>query len=558
MFSKTREKIEFCDIVFLVAIVFVGGFNEYISCLLSCVLIGYLFARYILKKSIYYKQNFLTISVAIICVSYGLTCFWAIDSGMAFIGFLKFLPVLLYIVANCQSEGKSKVLEYIPYFATIIVIVSIIGSRIPALKEFFLVAGRFAGVFQYPNTFALFLLICELLLLKKFRFNVINCICMLILSGGLLYTGSRTVFVLFLLSNFVLLLVLVKRRARIVFIISAIVGVFALIGSLYIFKDNPIINRYLNIDFGASTFIGRLLYFRDALPLLLKYPFGMGYMGYYYIQHTIQSGVYNVVYVHNDFLQFFLDVGIIPATLFIVAVARYFFKKNVELSQKIIVATFCLHTLFDFNLQYVAMFFFLLLLLDTGEGEKTKKIKKSIFIKLAMIVMIVVNLYMATALIFAHYNAYDVATAMYPYNTRCNLLVLERETDLQEANELADRIIKQNDTYFAPYSVKSKYAYSIGDFAEVINNKNSVFIRYPFRYTEYKEYCVMLINGVVAFSRQGDTQSVKACNDEIIAASEKLQLNKERLSKLGSMIDEQPVFNFSEDVLEYINKIKEE
>lgn len=33
-----------------------------------------------------------------------------------------------------------------------------------------------------------------------------------------------------------------------------------------------ILERFTNISFGASTFLGRILYVQDALPLILKHP----------------------------------------------------------------------------------------------------------------------------------------------------------------------------------------------------------------------------------------------------------------------------------------------
>jgi len=81
-------------------------------------------------------------------------------------------------------------------------------------------------------------------------------------------------------------------------------------------------------------------------------------------------------------------------------------------------------------------------------------------------------------------------------------------------------------------------------------------LRYPFKYTEYKEYCVMLINGVALYGQQGDESSVNICNREILGAYEKLEENKTRLSELGRRIDEQPTLEFSDSVLTYINKLK--
>lgn len=552
-----KIKLTFSEIILLLSIIYVGGFNEHISCLISCIASVYFFVEIFSKKEIRLQVNLFSISITVLCLFYGLTCFWAIDAGMSFIGCLKFMPVFLYMLILWQEEKEKQILDILPYIAAGLVVVSAVGAQIPFLKAFFVVAGRFAGFFQYPNTFALFLLLCELLILQKARLKVIDYAVAFVLIGGLLYTGSRTVFLLFITSNIAMLMLIVKRKARIKMILVMSFSIITVLFIMYLFKDNAIISRYLNMDFGASTFIGRILYFVDALPLLIKYPFGMGYMGYYYIQNSIQTGVYNVTYVHNDFLQIFLDTGWLPGILFLLAVISFFFKKTVTKSRKLIVGTFCLHTLFDFNLQFIAMFLLLVTLMDV-DNEKVRIFKIKKWMKSIPIVIFVLNIYMAVALLFAHYEQREIANAIYPYNTRNTLQMMEVESDLEEANRIADRIIKQNKTYFAPYSIKSKYAYLTGDFVEVIRNKNEVFLRYPFKYTEYKEYCVMLINGAALYERQGDKSSVDICNSEILAAYDKLMKNKTRLSKLGRRIEEQPTLEFSDSVLTYINKLKGE
>ena len=550
-----KIKFAFSEIILLLSIICVGGFNEYISCLISCITSVYFFIKVFSKKEIRLQVNLLSISIIVLSLYYGLTCFWAISAGMSFIGFLKFMPIFLYMLISWQEEKEKEILDILPYIAAGLVVVSAVGAQIPFLKAFFVVAGRFAGFFQYPNTFALFLLLCELLVLQKGKLKIIDYVVAFILIGGLLYTGSRTVFLLFIASNIAMFILIANRKVRIKMLLVMAFSMITMLFIMYLFKDNAIINRYLNMDFGASTFIGRLLYVVDALPLLLKYPFGMGYMGYYYIQNSIQTGVYNVTYVHNDFLQIFLDIGWIPGILFLIAVISFFFKKTVTKARKLIVGTFCLHTLFDFNLQFIAMFLLLVTLMDV-DTEKVRILKIKKWMKAIPAVIFVLNIYLAVALILAHYEQREIANAIYPYNTRNTLRMMEAESDLEEANRIADRIIKQNKTYFAPYSIKSKYAYLTGDFVEVIRNKNEVFLRYPFKYTEYKEYCVMLINGVALYEKQGDEASVKIINQEILATYEKLEANKTRLSKLGRRIEEQPTLEFSESVLTYVNKLK--
>ncbi len=499
-------------------------------------------------------MNLMFVSVLSICLFYGLACFWAIDSGMAFIGFVKYLPVFLYLLLLYQEERAGEVLTVLPYVAVGMVVVSAVGAQIPMLKAFFTVAGRFAGFFQYPNTFAIFLLLCELLILQKTELKVWDYVSAAVLIGGILYTGSRTVFVLFIASNFVMLLLIANKKAKAVMLLVLLFSIVAILLLMLLLRDNAIVSRYLNMDLGASTFVGRILYVIDALPLVLKYPFGLGYMGYYYIQNSIQSGLYYVTFVHNDFLQLFLDIGWIPALLFWGMIVKFFFKKDVSLTRKLIVATFCVHTFFDFNLQYMAMFFLFLLLMYTKDG-KEKVYEIAGWKRVVPALVLVVSAYMGIALILAHYKQMDVSYAMYPYNTRNNLNRME-EAELAKANEIAEQILKQNEAYYAPYSVKAQYAYSQGDFTETIYNKHEAFERNPFRYAEYKEYCLMLLNGIAIFSRQGDEASVDACNQEILATYERLESNKTRLSKLGKRIEEQPILEFSEDIMQYIQKIE--
>ncbi len=557
MLSLVKEKLRFTDIIFIISIFLVGGFNEHFSCLISCVFSVYLFLRIAKTGKIVIEKSIFALSISLIVAFYFLTLFWAIDFGMAFIGFLKFLPVFLYMVLLWQDNKKSEILSYLPYVSVVLVVFSAIGAQIPVIKDFFVVSGRFAGFFQYPNTFALFLLISELLIFKKSTLKIYDYISMALLIGGIFYTGSRTVFILFLISNFAMFLLVSNKKIRNILLLVAAISAVAVVAIMLLFKDNAIVSRYLNIDFGASTFVGRILYFVDALPLLIKYPFGMGYMGYFFSQHSIQTGIYNVTFVHNDFLQLFLDIGFIPAVLFISAIVIFLFKKGIPLSNKLIVLTFVLHTLFDFNLQYLTMFFLLILLMQS-ENEKTVTIQTKFWLRPVSLVALLLNAYMFAALFLSFYNFCEAANKMYPFNTRNSLTMMEEETDLERASDIADKILKQNESYFAPYSVKSKYAYTIGDFAAVIENKTAAIERYPFKYSEYKEFCVMLINGVAVFTRQNDTESVEVCNSYILSTYEKFERNKERLSNLGSKITEQPNFDFSKNVTEYVNKLKEE
>lgn len=553
---KTR-KWDFCGVLLMLVLLTVGGFHEYVSCAAAAAMSVYLGWYLIKKKKLYIQKSLLALAVTVLCAGYGLTVFWALDRGMAWIGFLKFLPVLLYLVCLWQREETDGILEVLPYFAGVLVIFGLIFMQVQVLRPFAVVAGRLAGPFQYPNTFAVFLLVCELLLLRKEKRTARDSITAAVLILGLLFTGSRTVFVLFVLSNCAIILFTVSGKTRKLFLMI-LGGAAVLLGIVLLADPTSVLHRYLTISWKESTFVGRILYMVDALPLLLKYPFGMGYMGYYYIQNSIQTGVYTVSCVHNDFLQIFLDVGWVPGVLFLAAVVSFFFRKHVSAADKILVGTLCAHTLFDFNLQFIGVFFLLLILLSRGQAEKRTAVTVPKAVSAGFAVTTLAVLYMGVALCLSHWGFLKVSDTMYPWNTQNKLSMLEKTEDLTTANAIADEILAQNTYHYAAYSAKAKFAYSEGDFEQLIRYKGQVFRLNPFGHEEYEEYCMMLINGIMLYERAGDDVSAKICRQALLSAAKSLAANKARLSTLGSMIDDQPVVTLSPMVQDYIEKIKGE
>ena len=552
MLEVNSKKITFTDFVLWAALILIGGFHEYISCALSFIMSIYLLIRLGAGKKLRIRLGMLPLSVFLICAGYGLSCFWAIDKGMAFVGFLKFLPLILYLLCLWQEDSRGKALQVLPYLGAVIAVISGVGMQFEAGKSLFSVAGRLAGFFQYPNTFAIFLLTCQLLLLKKEKKTLWDLLTILILIAGVLYTGSRTAFVVFLAANGAMLFTHVKQKTK--WILAGGVLAAVVLAVIFAGNENSVLHRYLTISLTESTFVGRILYLVDALPLLLKYPFGMGYMGYFYIQNSIQTGIYDVAYIHNDFMQLFLDVGLIPGGLFLAAIVRWFFRKEVSGADKIIVGAICLHSLFDFNLQFVGMFLVLLLLLEQDGGEY-RTVNNTFLPKLGATVLAVAGIYMGAALMLGHGGQYELSNTLYPWNTRIKLAALEQTEDMEAANRLADEILKQNTGYFAPYSVKAKYYYSQGNFASLIRYKSFVFEKRPFDYKEYEEYCKMLIAGITLYENAGDQSSADICRQELRKIPEMLEENTRRLSRLGAMIDDQPITRLPEEIQSYIDKI---
>lgn len=542
--------------ILLIALVFSGGFNEYVSCALSAVISVLLIIKIARNKSFIVNINATSISVAVIVQFYLISCFYAIDSGMAFVGFLKFLPVLMYMLLLMQDKRvKEQLIVLLPYTALALGVLSLVLAFIPATRDYFTVSDRLAGFFQYPNTFALFLLVGELTALSKEKLKPIDIISALLLIILLLFTGSRAVFILAVFSNVLIIFFRKGKKVKIFLGIVVAVLAVAVLLMLPLFNNSEIFSRYFTISFTESTFIGRLLYYFDAFPLILRHPFGLGYMGYYYVQQSIQTGVYSVMFIHNDFLQLLLDVGWIPCLLFVVGIIKSFFRKGNSAGKRIILLTVFLHCLFDFDLQFISMFFILLLFLNYNDGKQLELKKGAVFV-FSFVITGLLSLYFAVALGLAHFGFNQAADSMFPGNTQNKVDLLIAEDDIVTQNEIADRIISQNEYVQIAYSAKARYAFSQGDFESLISYKNKIFQIAPFSYDEYEDYCYMLIQGIQLYKQAGDEYSTEVCEQQLLKTADRLDRLDDKLSNLGRKIVDQPKTDLPDDIVKYINSLE--
>ncbi len=551
-FFSSCKGLGFPAILFAVSVFCIGCFYEFLSCIFSVCLLVYLGITFHKQGRLSLRFNLTAAAVGVTVLLYGLSTVWALDRGMALIGLIKYLPLPLFLIAIQQDpKAKGQIRSLLPYLAAAAAAISSLGSLIPVLHPFFTVDGRLAGFFQYPNSFALFLLVAEIVLLTKEKFKIYDHPCLAVLIFGLFYTGSRTVFLLAVAANLFLLFSGKNKKVK----LGTLCGI-GILGVLLLFFGGDILGRFASISLSSSTFIGRFLYFQDALPVILRHPLGLGYMGYHFLQQSFQSGVYSVAFVHNDFLQLMLDVGWLPALLWLAAILRPLFGKRIPAADKLILAVMLLHCCFDFDLQFITLFLLLILFTDYDAGKEVF-LKRSALSLSGLGVLAVICLYFGSALTLAQFGQREAAHALYPFETRNQTNLLTQIEDLAKADQMADDILKRNEYVTLAYSVKARYAYSQGDFGQLIAHKNALFERAPFQYAEYEEYCYMLINGITLYTRNGDTKSASVCKQELLAAQKAVAAQADRLSTLGTKITDQPVTELPADIQNYIIRMEE-
>lgn len=545
--------------IFAVAVLAVGTFYEWVSCALCIMLILWLLFKLKSAKSVTFKFNLTSVACALVAICYALSAFWAVDKGMAVIGFFKFLPIPLFLLClYFEPQTEDVIKRALPFLSAVIVIITSVLMQIPALKSYFSVAGRLAGTFEYPNTFALLLLVAELLTFDLNTNKYLKAALFAVLIFGILYTGSRTVLILAVAANLVMIISKIKfsKKTAIISIIAFLAAV-GLAVALALAGISPF-NRILTINFGASTFVGRLLYFKDAFPIILKHPFGLGYLGYFYTQTTFQTGVYSVKFIHNDIMQLCLDIGWIPAVMLVAAVFKSLFSKGTSLQNRVILSVMFLHILFDFDLQFIAVFMLFIIFLKRDDGREIAIKNRDMGFNSAMAVLCAVSLYFSVALALYSFGKTKAADNMYKFNTDNKIKMLISMNRAEGFKQIADRIIDQNPYVYIAYAEKARAAYKEGNFTELIKYKNQVFEYAPLVYDEYEEYCYMLINGVTLYNDAGDSKSAEICKKQLIATKEKFEDNFSKVSELGMKINDKPETKFPDDIEDYIKKLNEE
>lgn len=138
-----------------------GIFHIFLSCTATIALSVVIIVLLLSNKNLSLFHNDSLLSVGIIVIGYGFSSIWAVDRGVALMGFFKFLPLLPFsvLVMHLSGDEKKRVLSVLPLCGSMMTVLSYLLHFVPSLKELFMVNKRLAGFFQYPNTFAAFLLV---------------------------------------------------------------------------------------------------------------------------------------------------------------------------------------------------------------------------------------------------------------------------------------------------------------------------------------------------------------------------------------------------------------
>lgn len=534
-----------------------GLFFEYTAVLAGIVMV--VFLLYLVKSNNHIKIAFNRYSILIIVVflCYLFVLPGAVDWGIGLIGFVKFSTVIVFIIVLMQFDRSQLVgcFKVIPWSGAIMVIVTALTYWVPALAGYFIDAGRLGGFFQYPNTFALFLLIGVVVIAESNLTNVREIAKMMVLIGGILLSGSR--ISLIILAGVLLYYLVRAPKLRKVMILMGI-GVLGLITIVFIFDGGySSLTRITTIFTDSSTLLGRLLYARDAWLMLMKNPFGLGYMGYYYLQPQFQTGVYTTRFVHQELLQLGLDVGIPALLAFLYVCFSSLLSKRIGLMEKVILTVILIHASFDFDFQYLIILYILMMTLDIGESSiyATGTVVKAATVTLCAVGLVYGYFFVALAIERLGYQ--ERALRMIPFHTEIKIYALS-QAQTQDAMEFwSDGILTQNKTVALAYEGKAVVAASQNEYDEMSANMEKMLLNNPYNVAKYQEYLQALETAMNFYNAQGDHESVKKFAQIALAIPDRLNEVRLRTSQLGYQIDDQPNLELTENEKVYLLNLAE-
>lgn len=527
----------------ILALILAGGYLQPAAALL-CIFLGAALTAGIWKTGkLVFSCDRHGAVLFLIVLMYLASVLWAVDRGMAFGGFIHFLPIFLFYMLLCQCiEEREHIITLLPPLGSLMTLFSFIMMQFPVFKDYVSVAGRLSGFFQYPNTYALFMLVCLIIAAYRLRSERMDWLDVLYCGAalfGIFMSGSRTTFLILLgvLAWFLLKERKIRRvvlpAAVLLLILTVLLGISGIAGDVS--------GRFLSLSLHSSTLLGRLLYAQDALRLIPRYPFGCGYYGYYFLQTEVQTGVYTVANVHNELIQMMLDIGIVPAVLFYGTLIYNICKKEAPERNRLALLVMLLHSLLDYDFQFLAVWFVLILFLDV---KNIKEYPVSMLTKTASAAALAAIVFGAGCVGASDFlmlsGQYEKAAEVYRGNTLAKTYQLTEIEDIQELKKAADSVIESNRHVPLAYHALAQVALSDGKVSDYLKYKEHAIELAPYDADAYTEYLDALSYCLDLYRSGEDEESARLCVEKAQKVPEMLEELREKTSWLGWNIDDVP------------------
>ena len=483
-----------------------------------------------------------------------LTVPFSVSGGMAFAGVLRLLVWVLFFLyaATYSRQERAEILDVVAYEGAALSLITIVGFVYDNAAGIENANGRIDGFFQYANTWSLFLLVCLILLVMKEKRRLIDWPAMASLLFGVYLSGSRGVFLLLLpLALAWGVHRLVRRRDVKTVAIAA--GGLVLVGILAtLLSGGLVLDRLRAITLSSSSLNGRLLYYLDGLGMLARHPLGLGRGGYLYLQPLEQTGVYTLLYIHNEYLQAALDGGILAGLCMMGLCAALLLRKGAPARERAVVFAIAAHALIDFDFQFSAVAFLLLLCGSGGRSREIRLPRREVSAAVCAVLSLTLG-YFSLVYCLDFLDRPAAAYALFPADLSLAEKRLQSFAGVDEAEPVADAILSSTDLSMLAWDCKFAASAQRGDLPGMAENRYQYLRLNRYRGEVYKEFTSLLENACVQGSGQELVQYKALAQATILQLEEVNQTT----SPLAYRIVDKPELDFTADVLSRLNQIVE-
>lgn len=486
-----------------------------------------------------------------VCFCHLLSIPFAVSSGRAFAGFLRTLVWVLFeiYISNCSDEDRPGILDAISYEGAVLAFLStaaFLYTRFTGGED---LNSRLDGFFEYANTWALYQLVCIVLLAFKEKRKPVDYLSMAVLTLGVFLTGSRGVILLMTLAAVLGGIHAAVKSKKAIWAILAATVIIAAAFAASLLTKGAVLDRIRAISISSSSMNGRLLYWLDGIDILRAHPFGIGYGGYIYMQSAIQTGVYTVRYVHNDYLQAALDGGILAGVLLLVFVCISISRKGLSLRERTVMLLIAFHCFIDFDLQFSGV---MLLFLLCGKGNKAASLslRRKAPAAVCAFAVILCFAYFANVYYFDFRGGSLQSWQLFPADLELAEKHLAETYSQASSEEYADSIIASTDYSELAWHRKYLAAVQRGDLRGMLTAKYQYLLLNRYRSKVWNDFTVLLEDAAPS------PEDEALITEYARTASEELERTIRRTRPLAWKISEKPDFSFSEDILRRLSELE--
>ncbi len=508
-----------------------GGYHDNFLFFLGAILLFALSWNF--HKTLYLPKKNILIAFSFLILGHILVIPFSVSVGMAWTGLLRIIVwslFLLYAMSYTPVERKY-ILDCLSYEGGLLSFFCILAFIVDNSQGVVNLNGRIDGLFQYANTWALYLLLSfTWLLWKKTKSKpYVHYASLSSLLLGIFFSGSRVGLVLLCLV--IMIFLWKKQRKYLLYTSIALPILFLVVNAV---MDGLLLFRLGQLG-NSSSFYGRLLYYLDGIAIIGDNPMGIGSGGYLYLQALYQRGIYTVHFIHNEYLQFCLNGGILSGVGFTLLLTSLLLEKNSTVQEKVLVLLVVLHCFVDISMEFLAIPCILFLLID-GEIPVKFPEKQMKYLSLGLCIP-----FLFFALVYHLYFVGDNGTAykLYPHD-----LSLAESALLQGVNqeETAYHILEQTELSMLAWDYISKNA----ETTEAISAKYQYLRLNAYRPEIYWEFALMLSETKEKYPELTTEYAVKA--EELLKATE------EKTHPFAYKIYDIADFSWKEEMMELLGE----